>query len=198
MSGPKRHGFGNLHDLKYTYRQSFFVNFIVGGIMAWPLAIIIGRRATHYQGGVAVVPYKRWIHNHPNCHPNVTTKKFFNRYSRGTMALSGFLFAYYFTNDSQLNNTWYTRPDIKPYMAMVRLEDQTDYDPVAYKQLLEANYKHYKEEPKKGFLYRFIWSNEADFTPKTNLYHGRHSSMNFNAKTGEMPMLNHDYADHKF
>jgi hypothetical protein len=83
-----------------------------------------------YQGGVAVVPYQRWIHDWPNVHENRTTFRFFRRYALATMVICGSLFARNLTDETPLNNGWYTRPDLKPKAAMVN--NPTDYDTVAY------------------------------------------------------------------
>jgi len=120
MSGPKRHGFKNLAHLKRDYRNQYWFNFFMGAAVSWPLAILIGRRMTRSQGGVAVVPLQRFVHDHPNVHPMRTTQRYFKRWSFFTMFLCGTLAARYFTDDSMLNNDWYTRPDLKPKMAMVR------------------------------------------------------------------------------
>ena len=197
MSNPKRHGFKNLAHLKKDYRSNYWFNFFLGAAVSWPLAIMIGRRMTQYQGGVAVVPLQRFVHDHPNVHAMRTTQRYFRRWSFGTMFICGTIFARYYTDDSMLNNTWYTRPDLKPKMAMVDIKDQTDYDPVAYEQLLDHAYKKYKSEPRKSALYRLIWPDSADFTPKTNLYVGRDPSTNYNTVTGEFPKLNHTYQDHQ-
>ena len=49
------------------------------------------------------------------------------------MCVTGTMFARQFTDNTGLKNEWYTRPDLKPKAAMVN--DQTDYDPQALKQL---------------------------------------------------------------
>jgi hypothetical protein len=101
------------------------------------------------------------------------------------------------TDDSYLNNEFYTRPDFKPKMAMIDVEDQTDYDPKAMEQLLDHAYGKYKSEPKKSALYRLLWPNAADFKPKTNVWLGTNPDSAYKASSGAFPTLHHDYADHQ-
>lgn len=89
--------------------------------------------------------------------------------------LGGFAFARYMADDSLLKNEFYTRPDFKPFPAMVK--EPTDYDEEVYQQLLTKNYTKYKNtEYKKSPLYRLLYPNHADFTPKTNSFVGKESS----------------------
>ena len=133
MASPKRVPFKNYKELRDDYRREFIINFLAGAMLGWPLAVIIGRRATTYQGGVGVVPYQRWVHDWPNVCATRTNRKFFRRYSLLTMCVTGTMFARQFTDNTGLKNEWYTRPDLKPKAAMVN--DPTDYDPQALKQL---------------------------------------------------------------
>jgi len=198
MSGPKRHPFKNQAELKSQYREQWIQYFFFGALMAWPVAVMVGKRMQTYQGGVPVVPYQRWVHDFPNVHASRTTWRFFRRYGLGTMFLAGFVFARKMTDTTPLNNRWYTRPDLKPKAAMVK--DNTAYDDVAYKQMLESAYiKHKKTDTlKRSSIYRLLFPNHADFTPKENLWVGRELHNNYNPATGEFPTLNHDYNDHRY
>ena len=73
MANPKRVPFKNMLTLKQEYRREFYYNFAFGALLGWPLAVLIGKRTQTYQGGVAVVPYQRWVHDFPNVHPMRTT-----------------------------------------------------------------------------------------------------------------------------
>jgi len=42
------------------------------------------------------------------------------------MLIGGFVLGRTMADDSALYNDWYTRPDLKPFAAMVK--DSTDYD----------------------------------------------------------------------
>jgi len=196
MAGPKRVAFKNLATLKSQYRLEFSVWFLIGAAAAYPFALFAGRRAQRYQGGVAVVPIQRYVDEWPNVHANRTTNKFFRRYAIGTCVSAGMLLGFYMADDSVLNNEYYTRPDLKPFPAMV--DQPNDYDQEAYKQLLEKNYAKYaKAEQKKSPLYRLLWPNHADFTPKTNRFVNRDSFRNYNYESGAFPTTNHSYADHR-
>jgi hypothetical protein len=74
------------------------------------------------QGGVPVVPYQRFIHDFPNLEPANKSRKLFRRWSLLSAMAMGFIFARYTVNQEQLLNPWYTRPDLKPFAAMVKNE----------------------------------------------------------------------------
>ena len=48
MNGPKRHAWKNLHYLKGQYRREYYSWFLIGAVMTWPLAIIVGRRCQRW------------------------------------------------------------------------------------------------------------------------------------------------------
>lgn len=56
MAGPKRVPFKNKTYQKRDYRARWLLHFMIGGVMSWPLAMAIGRRAQTYTGGVPIVP----------------------------------------------------------------------------------------------------------------------------------------------
>ena len=96
--------------------------------------MVIGRRAQRYQGGTAMVPYQRWVHDFPNVAPYRTTLRFFRRYAFYTCFICGNALAFYMTDRTRFRNSWYTRPDLKAKAAMVK--DDPNFDDVAYQQLL--------------------------------------------------------------
>lgn len=69
MAHPRRHGWGNRTDILNRYRRDFLANMIVGALFIWPVAALAGKRAQRYQGGCAVVPYQRFVHDNPNVLP---------------------------------------------------------------------------------------------------------------------------------
>jgi hypothetical protein len=198
MSNPKRVPWKNYKTLRDSYRKEFMLNMMIGGALAWPLAVLVGRRAMVSQGGVAASPVQRFVHDWPNVNPTRTVWKHFRRWSAVTCLLVGYTFARYATDDSRLKNQYYTRPDLKPKAAMVN--ESTDYDPIAYQQLLEQNYSQYKsqqKENKKSPWYRLFRPLDADYNTKVNLYEGRDPSKNFYARNGGgFPTYHHDYSDH--
>ena len=93
MSGPKRVPWKNYRELRDDYRRMWIRNFALGAALAWPVAVLIGRRAQVYQGGVPVVPYQRWVHDHPNVDPTRSIRRAFRRYTIATCGIAGFIFA---------------------------------------------------------------------------------------------------------
>ena len=52
------------------------------------------------------------------------------------------------------------------------------------------------DDSKKSPWYRLFRPLDADWEIKENLYTGREGHLNYNAKTGQFPLVNHDYSDH--
>ena len=124
------------------YQYTFFTHWMIGGILAWPLACIVGRRMKVYQGGVPVVPYQRFIHDFPNLEPGKAARNTFRWWSLLTSVALGFAFARVTVNQEQLLNPWYTRPDLKPFAAMVVNPDQ---DNVTEHTMKLNHYNSYKQ-----------------------------------------------------
>lgn len=195
MASPKRYPFKNLAAIKREYRGEFLCYFIIGAVALWPVAILVGKRAMVYSGGVPVAPYQRWIHNWPNVYPNRTTFRFFRRYALGTMFVGSFLFAYRMSDMSIYNNQWYTRPDLKQKPAMV--DETYVYDKEVYDQLLRNTYSKYRhDEIKKSTWYRMLWPAQADWNTKAS-YSDRNKVQNYN-NNGQFPTFHHDYSDHLY
>lgn len=195
MAGPKRVPFKNKQILTKQYRSEYWINFFIGVALSYPVAILVGNRAQRYQGGVPVVPYQRWVDDFPNVTPKRTTWRFFRRYALATSFILGSVFASRMTDNTAMNDDWHTRPDFKPFPAMVK--EISDYDDNVYQQLLEKNYyKHNGKEWKKSPIYRFLNPNYADFTPKTNRFVGGDNFTNYNYATGAFPTTQHTYQDH--
>lgn len=147
---------------------------MIGGVLSWPLAMAMGRRAQVYQTGVPVSPYMRFLPDFPKVHPNATTWKYFRRYAAGTFILCGYTFATYVTDTTNMRDDWYTRPDFKPKPAMVK--DNTSFDDVVYQQMLQHNYDQFKlhNSSKDSTLYRLLWARDADWSnDKKSLYKNR-------------------------
>ena len=96
------------------------VNWTVGSVLAWPVAAMFARRWKVTRGGVPVVQLNRFVHDFPQPEPGRTARHFFRWYSFGAALTLGFCFAKYMTDSSQrCGNAWYSRPDLKPFAAMV-------------------------------------------------------------------------------
>jgi hypothetical protein len=100
------------------------------------LAVWVGRRAQRYQGGVPIVPYNRFVHDFVNVDPTHLARKTFRWWFGCTIFLGGFAFAYATVESNQMRNTWYNRPDLKPFPAMVAKEEMD----VTERTMLEAHY----------------------------------------------------------
>lgn len=135
-ASPKRWAYKNSREIKWQYRFTFLVNFCVGGVLSWPLAVIIGRRMKRTQGGVPAYPLQRLVHDFANVEPTWWARKTFNQGFRATIVVGGFLFAYFTTDTRILQNPWYNRPDLKPFPAMV----PQDKDDITSKTSLYAHY----------------------------------------------------------
>ncbi len=68
------------------------------------------------------MPYRRYVHDFVDLEPANQARKAFRLYFYGTILIAGYLFAHYTTDRRQTINTWYNRPDLKPYPAMVAKE----------------------------------------------------------------------------
>jgi hypothetical protein len=97
------------------------------------------------QGGVPIVPYQRFIHDFPDVDPGRLPRKTFRKYFMLTCITGGLLFAFYTVDNNQIRNTWYNRPDLKPYPAMVPIDTMD----VTQRTALEAHSAKYRAERAK-------------------------------------------------
>lgn len=171
-AGPKRWPWKNQREVKRQYQYTFLANAMLGAFLTAPVAVWVGRRAQRYQGGVPIVPQQRWVHDFPNVDPGYLTRKIFKKYFFGTCIVGGFLFSYMTVDgDHQKKDAWYSRPDLKPFPAMVP-RDQLD---VTYRSVLDAHYqsyrnKQYESEKKHRTWYRLFFPNDADYSVSRNPY----------------------------
>lgn len=181
MAGPKRWGWKNQREIKRQYQFTFLTNAVIGGLLTAPFAVWIARRAQHYQGGVPIVPYHRWNHDFPNVDPGHLTRKKFRLYFFGTCILGGVLFANATLHGNQKRDAWYSRPDLKPFPAMV---PKGSLD-ITERTALEAHYqsfrnKQYEENKKTRTWYRLFFPNDADYSVKQNPYSQTHRENVYN------------------
>lgn len=73
--------------------MTFAMHWALGGLLAWPVAVMFGRRMNHYQGGVPVVPYQRFVHDFPNLEPSRMSRNVFRWWSGLFVVVAGHLFA---------------------------------------------------------------------------------------------------------
>ena len=91
------------------------------------------------------------------------------RYTFLTCCFFGWNIAYKMADSSMRENEWYTRPDFKPYPAMVKQEDML-WDPKVAKQMDQHKYGLLKGQKDRGNLYRFFFPNNASYEPIYNGY----------------------------
>ena len=122
------------------------------------------------------------------------SKKVFRRWSFGTAAIFGYYFADYVTEKRHLNNAWHTRPDYKPYPAMVKKEGlekvQEDY-------MMEKLYPwRQKSEYKKSPIFRFFFPELADWEIKSNPYSQMKRTDVFTVEDGHYKSYTNDFKEH--
>lgn len=94
MANPKRWAWTNQREMKRQYQYTFATHFVLGGLLAWPLGVAVGRWSQKTTAGVPRIPINRFVHDFINLDPSAYAIRRFRRYCFGTMALCGTLFAY--------------------------------------------------------------------------------------------------------
>lgn len=119
-ANPKRIPWKNTRNLKRQYTFTFCVNWVVASFAVWPVAAAIGRRWKVTRGGVPVVPLNRHVHDFPNIDPGRVARLNFRFYSVIPAIALGYMIARQVTDYTvRSSNHWYSRPDLKPFPAMV-------------------------------------------------------------------------------
>lgn len=85
-----------------------------------------------YQGGVPIVPYNRFVPDFPNLEPTRMAKRTFRKWHLLTCAFGGAITAYLTVDERQKVDAWYSRPDLKPFKAMVAKEDLDPQEKLVY------------------------------------------------------------------
>jgi hypothetical protein len=136
MASPKRWPWKNQREVKRQYNYTYFTHVMTGAVLTMPLAVWVGNRMKVYQGGVPIVPYRRFVNDFYNLDPGYVAKKNFRWYFAVTCIVGGFLFASFTLSKNQMNDPWYSRPDLRPFPAMVPKESMELNEREAY----EAHY----------------------------------------------------------
>ena len=94
-------------------------------------------------------------------------------------------------------NTWYNRPDLKPYPAMVPKESMD----ITERTALEAHSRKFrnerhKDEKKKSTWYRLLFPNSADYNVKENPYAIHPKENVYNPKNGYFASYTNRFRDH--
>ena len=192
-ANPKRIPWKNTRQLKRQHQFTFCVNWAVGSLLFWPIAAFVGRRMKVTRGGVPVVPLNRWVHDFPHPEPGRTSRITFRYYSFAATILAGYCFARQTTESFlRCSNEWYSRPDLKPFAAMVaKPKDSTTTS------MLEAQYVNKREsEGKRSPLYRFFMARDADFTIKENPYAKVHADDIWDNRKGHFATYTNKFGEH--
>ena len=136
MAGPKRIPWKNNRDMETQYRINFCVNWLFGTALAWPVAVVVGRRMKHTAGGVPAFPIQRFVDDFPNLEPGRHARKTFFFWSTLTCVGLGYVFAKTVCDWRPATNQWSNRPDLKPHAAMVP-DEFTGKDSVTYKTMMQ-------------------------------------------------------------
>jgi hypothetical protein len=109
----------------------------------------------------------------------------------------GLLFAYMTTDGRYLHNTWYQRPDLKPFPAMV----PQDAGDITSKTSLYTHYQSnrnssYKQDMKRRTWYRLLFPLDADYSVKENPYANHSRDDVYNPKNGYYATPTNHFRDH--
>lgn len=114
-----------------------------------------------------------------------------------TCLTGGIMFAFYTTDTRQIKNTWYNRPELKPFPAMVPF----DHMDVTQRTSMEAHLGSYrrekaKQERKKSSWYRLFFPNDADYNVKENPFAINNKENVYNPNNGYYGSIHNHYRDH--
>jgi len=169
---------------------------LIGAGLFWPFAAMIGRYNKQTRGGVPVVHQNRFVHDFPKIDPGRTARHYFRWYSFGSAMIVGLVFAHYTTNvDFKSSNTWYNRPDLKPFAAMV---EQPESD-LTRDTMLDAQYVERRNsltDGKRSPLYRFFMGRDADFKIKENPYRSLHPEDIWDSRKGHYATYSNSFGEH--
>ena len=185
MASPKRWAWKNQREQKNQFQFTFLTNMVIGAFLSAPLGIWMGRRNQRYQGGVPIVPYQRYVHDFPNVDPGYLARKKFRKTFFLTCFIGGVTFAYATVNTKQRIDPWYSRPDLKPFPAMVPKEELD----ITERTALEAHYQSfrnqaYKDDKKQRTWYRLFFPNDADYSVQGNPHEQTHRENIYNPANG--------------
>ena len=163
-ANPKRIPWKNHRELKRQYQYNFLLSWIAGAVLTWPVAVFIGRKYKTTWTGVPIVPMQWYKHDFINVSPGVFSRKQFRLYSLAASATMGFLFAFAINErEGARSNLHRNRPDLKPYPAMVKPDEEDD---VPLQTMQQALYKKHRvgNDVKQSSWYRFFFPLDADFS----------------------------------
>jgi len=197
MASPKRWPWKNAKNAKNQYQFTFVHNAILGAVLTSPFAVWVGRRAQRTQGGVPIVPMQRYIHDFPNVDPGYHTRKTFRWWFISTCLFGGVAFAYLTVNQNQKIDPWYSRPDMRPFPAMVPKESMD----ITERTMYETHYQTYRNqqyanEKKHRTWYRLLFPNDADYSVTRNPYSQTHRENIYNPANNYYARPSNHFRDH--
>lgn len=134
-AGPKRIPWKNSQEIQTQYAINFYVNWAMGAILSWPVAVMIGRRMKQTPGGVPAFPVQRLVDDWPNVEPARHARRTFFFWSVGTSMVAGYFFAKWYCDGTGALNVWHNRPDLKPHAAMVDDSFDQGKNSITYKTM---------------------------------------------------------------
>jgi len=107
----------------------------------------------------------------------------------------GYVFARQVTDYTiSRSNAWYNRPDLKPFPAMVK-QDEND---LTRRTMEEAQY--FSKSGGEGFrssaLFRFFFARDADFTIRENPYAKLHPEDVWDSRKGHYSTYTNNFGQH--
>ena len=112
--------------------MNFMAHFGIGFLLTWPIGVWMGRRAQRQDSGIPTVPMNRFKHDFINLDPTAYARRVFRFNFILTCSAGGLLFAYMTTRGDLIHDEWYSRPDLKPFPAMVPQEALTDSEKIIF------------------------------------------------------------------
>lgn len=144
------------------------------------------------------MPFARWKWDFVDLEPAGFSRRVFRLYAFATCFAGGLLFAYFTVNPMQMRDSWYDRPDLKPFKAMVPKEEMSIAERTAYESHYQSfRNRRYKSEKKKTAWYRVFFPGGADWTMQENPYTKTHRDNVYNPAKGYYPTIStHHFRDH--
>lgn len=197
MASPKRWPWKNKREIEFQYSFTFWTNAVIGSIITAPFAVYVARRMQRTQGGLPTVPFMKYGYDFVNLDPGHHTRKVFRFYFFGLCLAGGYLFASYTVHQNQLKDAWYTRPDLKPFPAMVAKEELD----ITERTMLETHYQSYRnkvyaDDKKHRTWYRLFFPNDADYSVHRNPYTQTHRDNVYNPANNYYAVAGNTFRHH--
>lgn len=192
-ANPKRIPWKNTRRIKRQSQFTFMTNWTICSFIAWPFAAMLGRAMKTTKTGVPIVPINRWIHDFPNIEPGRIARITFRYYSIGASIILGWCAARYITDmNRKSQNAWYSRPDLKPFAAMVERPADLAHKTMVHDQYVNQRHAEGNASP----LHRFFFTRSADFEVKENPYQKLHPEDVWDPRKGHYPSYTNTFGKH--